>query len=67
MVAIYQLSNMFSKVAANMQQPLDPPQKQHVTKCAPLPHQVLSTRAKPIPLQRPNIIEYDDGNSTIDL
>ena len=63
MVTIEQLSGIFPKVAANMSQPLDPPQKQPVTKYTPLPHQVRPAQAKPIPLERPNIIEEDDGNS----
>ena len=49
MVVIDQLSGIFSKVAANLNQPLEPPQTQPVTKYSPLPHQVRPTRAKPIP------------------
>ena len=64
MVAIDQLWGIFSKVAYNLHQPLDPPQKQPVTKYAPLPHQVRPTRSKPIPSKRPNIIEDDDGKIT---
>ena len=54
-------------VAANMNQPLDPPQKQHITKYAPLPHQVCTTHTKSIPAELPNIIEYDDEKSTTDI
>ena len=61
MVAIDQLSDIFPKVAANLHQPFEPPQKQPITKCAPLPHQVHPARTKHIPAERPNIIEYDDG------
>ena len=60
MVAIDQLSDMFSKVAANMNQPFDPPQKHPITKYSPLPHQVHTTRTKPISAERPNIIEDED-------
>ena len=49
MVAIDQLFDMFSKVTANMHQPLDPPQKQPLTKYDLLPHQVHPTGDKPIP------------------
>ena len=38
MVAIDQLSDNFSKVADNLHQPLDPPQKQPITKYAQIPH-----------------------------
>ena len=67
MVAIDQLSDMFSKVAANLHQPLDPPQKEPITKYAPLPNQVRPTSTKPIPAERPNIIKDDNGESTTDL
>ena len=62
-LAIEQLSGIFSKVAANLNQLLDPPQKHPVTKSAPIPHKVSPTQGKPIPLEQPNIIEDDDGNS----
>ena len=58
MVATDQFSDIFPKVAANLHQQLDPPQKQPITKYAPLPHQVRPMRTKPIPEERPNIIEY---------
>ena len=67
MVAIEKLSGIFPKVAANMHQSLDPPQKQPVTKSDPIPHKVRPTRAKPIPSEMPNIIEDDDGNSPTDF
>ena len=67
MVAIEQLSGIFSKVADNLNQTLDPPQQQPVTKSAPIPHKVRPTRAKNIPSERTNIIEYDDGNSPTDF
>ena len=66
MLAIDQISDIFPKVAANMHQPLEPPQKQPITKHTPLPHQVRPPRNKPIPVERPNIIEYD-GESTTNL
>ena len=49
MVEIEKISGIFSKVAANLNQPLDPPKKQTVTKYAPLLHQFRPTQAKPIP------------------
>ena len=42
MVVIEKLSDVFSKVASNMHQPLDPPQKQTLTKSAPYPSQSVS-------------------------
>ena len=63
MVVIEKISGIFSNVAANIHQPLDPPQKQPVTKSALIPHKVRQTRSKPIPLEHPNIIEDDDGDS----
>ena len=62
MVAIEKLSGIISKVEGNLNQPLDPPQKQPVTKSALIPQKVCPTRAKPIPSERPNIIEDDDGD-----
>ena len=47
-----------------MHQPLEPPQKQPITKHTPLPHQVRPPRTKPIPAERPNIIEYDEKSTT---
>ena len=67
MVEIEKLSSIFSKVAANLQQPLDPPPKQSITKSAPMPHKLRPTRATPFPLERPNIIEDDNGNSHTDF
>ena len=67
MVAIDQLSGIFSKVAANPHQPLEPQQKQPVTKYAPIPRQVRPTRAKTITLERTNTIEDYYENSTTDL
>ena len=67
MVEIEKISGIFSKVAANLNQPLDPPKKQPVTKYAPLLHQFRPTQAKPIPSERPNIIEDGDGNSPTDF
>ena len=61
MVAIDQLSDIFSKVSSNLHQLLNPPQKQPITKYTPLPHQVHPTPTKPIPAEWPNIIEDDDG------
>ena len=63
MVVIEKLSGIFPKVAANPQQTLDPPQHQPVTKSATISHKMRPTLAKPIPSERPNLIEDDDGNS----
>ena len=62
-VAVEQISNIFSKVADNFCQIVDLPKKQPVTKSAIISHKVRPTLTKPIPSEQPNIIEYDDGNS----
>ena len=67
MVVIDQLSGIFPKIASSLHQPLNPPQKKHVTKYAPIPHQVRPTEAKNFPLDRPNTIEEDYGNSYTDV
>ena len=61
MVAIEQLSDIFSKVADNLYQRADPPQHQPVTKSATIPHKVRPDMTKPIPSEQPNIIEDEDG------
>ena len=63
MVAIEQLSDIFSKVAANLHQKVDPPQQQPVTRSTIIPQKVRPTLTKPIPSELPNIMEYYDGNS----
>ena len=63
MVAIEQISDIFSKVADNLHQILDPPQQRLVTKSAIIPHKLCPTLTKTIPSEKPNIIEDDDGNS----
>ena len=60
MVAIEQLSDMFSKVVDNLHQRVDPPQNQPVTKPAIIPHKVRPNMTKPIPSEQPNITEEDD-------
>ena len=64
MVAIEQLSDIFSKVADNLHQIADPPQQQTVKKPAIIPHKVRLNMTKTIPSEQPNIIEDDDGNSS---
>ena len=56
MVAIEQLSGISSNVAAHLHQTLDPQQQHPVTKYAPILHKVLTTQAKHIPTEWPNII-----------
>ena len=56
MVAIEQLSDIFSTVADNLRQIVYPPQQQPVTKFAIIPHKVRPTMTKPIPSEQPNII-----------
>ena len=63
MVAIEKFSDIFSKVADNLHQRLDPPQQRPVTKSAIIPHKVPPTITKPFPSEHPNIIEDYDGNS----
>ena len=63
MVVIEQLSDIFSKVADNLHQKVDPPQQQPVTKSAIIPHKVRPNFTKPIPSEHPNIIEDDVENS----
>ena len=63
MVAIEQISGIFSKVAANLHQPSDPPQQQPMNKPSIIPKKVCPTLTKPIPLEQPIIIEDDDGKS----
>ena len=63
MVAIEKISDIFSKVAANLHQRVDHPQQKPVTKSDIIPHRVRPTLTKPITLEQPNIIEDDDGNS----
>ena len=63
MFASDKLSDMFSKVADNFHQSVDPPQQRTVTKSAIIPHEVRPTLTKPIPLEQPDIIEDDDSNS----
>ena len=67
MVAIEQRYVIFSKVTSNLHQKLYSPQQYPVTKSATVPHKVGPMRTKPIPLERPNIIEDDDGNSRTDF
>ena len=62
-IAIEQLSDIFSKVADNLHQRVDPPQQRQVTKLAIIPHEVRPTMTKPILSENPNIIEDDDGKS----
>ena len=59
MVAIEKLSDIFSKVADNFHQRVDPPQQRPVTKSAIIPHKVRPTLTKTIPSEQPNIIEDD--------
>ena len=59
MVAIEKLSDMFSKVAANLHQIVNPSQQQLVIKSSIIPHKVCSTLTKNIPLEQPNSIEDD--------
>ena len=63
MVAIEKISDIFSKVAENLHQIVDPPQQQTVTKSSIKLHKVRPTLTKPIPSEHPNILKYDDGNS----
>ena len=49
MVAIAQLSDIFSKVEDNLHQILDPPQQRPVTKSAIIPHKVRPTTTKHFP------------------
>ena len=61
MVAVEQLSDIFSKVADNLYQRTDPTQQQPVTKPASIPHKVRPNMTKPIPSEQPNIAEDEDG------
>ena len=61
MAAIEQLSDIFSKVADNLHQRVDPPQQRKVTTSAIIPHKMRPNMTKPIPLEHPNNIEDDDG------
>ena len=63
MVAIEQLSDIFSKVADNLHQKADPPRQRSVTKSAIISHKVCPNMTKPIPSEQPNIIEDYDGKS----
>ena len=63
MVAIKQLSDIFSKVADKLHQRVDPPKQQTVTKSATIPHKVRSTMTKLITSEEPNITEDNDGKS----
>ena len=67
MVDIAQLLGIFSKVAANLHQTLEPQQQHPVTKSATISHKMCPTFAKPIPSERPNLIEDNDGNSPKDF
>ena len=67
MVEIAQLSGIFSKVAANLHQTLEPPQQHPVTKSATVSHNMCPIFAKPIPSERPILIEDNDGNSPTDF
>ena len=61
MVTIEQLSDIFSKVADNLNQIADPPKQQPVKKSAIMPHKVRPNMTKPIFSENPNIIEDHDG------
>ena len=61
MVAIEQLSDIFSKVANNLHQRADPPQQQPVTKSSSIPQKVCPNMTKPIPSEQPNLIEDENG------
>ena len=61
MVVIEQLSDIFSKVADNLQKISDPPQQQPVGKSAIVPQKVCPNMTKPLLSVQPNIIEDDDG------
>ena len=61
MVAIEQLSDIFSKVADNFLQRADPPQQKPVIETAIIPHKVRPNMTKPIPSENPNIIKDDYG------
>ena len=60
-VAIEQLSGIFSKLAANLHQIIDPQQQHTVTKSSTIPHKVRPNMTKPIPSEHPNLIEDDYG------
>ena len=62
-VAIEKISDIFSKVADNLNQKVDPPQQLTVTTSSIVANKVLPTMTKPIPSEHPNIIEDDDGKS----
>ena len=61
MIAIEQLSDIFSKVAYNLHQRAETPQHHPVTKSAIIPHKVRPNTTKPITSEQPNITEDDDG------
>ena len=63
MVVIEQVSVILPKVTYHLHQPVDPQQKQSVTKSAPILNKVRPTRDKHIPAEQHTIIEDDDGNS----
>ena len=64
MVAVEQLSQIFSKVADNMNKRADPPQQQTVKKSAIVPQKVHPDRTKPLPSVQPNAIEDDEGKES---
>ena len=67
MLAIEQLSDIYSKVVDNLHHRVDPPQQRTVTTLTIISHKVRPTMTKPIPSKQPNITEDDDGKSPSSL
>ena len=64
-LAIEQLSQIFSKASDNVKKIADPPKQKTVKKSAILPQKVHPYRTKPLPSVQPNVIEDDEGKASI--
>ena len=64
MVAIEQLSQIFSNVADNVKKRADPPQQQIVKKSVIVPQKVHPDSTKPLPSVQPIFIEDDEGKDS---
>ena len=63
-VAIEQLSQIFSKEADNVKKRADPPQQQTMEKPAIVPQKAHPDWTKPLPSVHPNVIEDDEGKES---